>query len=144
MKTTDFQKAVQEVYAAGATLYVDTLGKISVDGEIPKETKKYIRGNKEQIRLMLTGDPLIGFGWEGRTALFDQALRWLDEKTKTMGEDAYDRAVGALTSRVSVYDRLNEGWRNPDIEVFRRALRDYVRVGLDAAKEKKSKVKVRG
>lgn len=144
MKNTEFQKAVQEVYASGASLYVDTLGKLSVDGEIPAKTKRYIRANKEQFRRFLTGDPLIGFGWEGRTALFDQALGWLDGRTKAMGEEAHEKATAALTSRVGVYDRLNEAWQNPDIEVFRQALRDYVRVGLDAARGKNRKIKVRG
>jgi hypothetical protein len=80
---------------------------------------------------MLTGDPLSGVGWEGRSALYKQALHWLDQKTP---EQAKERVTDALC-RQYVVDRLNKAWCDGDFEEFREALRAYIRVGLRAMKE---------
>ncbi len=144
MKTTEvrsFQRAVQEVYAAGAALYVDTFGKLSIDGELPTKTKRYIRDHKEQFRQMLTGDPLMGFGWEGRSVLFEQATEYMDNLIAEKGLDR-DRAAEVL-GKIEPYNRLNEVWINGSFEDFRGALHDYVRTGLNAARGKKVGTKLK-
>lgn len=140
MKTTDFQQTVGKIYGAGAALYVDTLGKLAVDGKLPPDTKKYIRDHKDQFRQMLTGDPLQGPGWEGRTALYRQALKYLDDLVERKGLDN-DAAVKALC-RVDVNDRLSTAWSDGSFEDFRRALKEYIQTGLDAARGKKPKMKL--
>ncbi len=53
-----------------------------------------------------------------------------------------DAAVEVLC-RVHVAERLNEGWNRGDFETFRDALKEYIQIGLDAAKGKKVGTKLR-
>ena len=68
---------VSKIYASGARLVVLD-GGLAVDGEIPDELTERVRAHKDELLEALVGDPLEGFGWEARTALYRQALRWLD------------------------------------------------------------------
>jgi hypothetical protein len=128
---------VCEVYAAGARLAVldDAL---AVDGEIPDELREKVRAHKDELLEALVGDPLEGFGWEARTALYRQALRWLDGELEKMGsEDSVRaRAATAVLCEQEVADPLNAAWCGGDFEGFRAALRTYVGAGLQAARSK--------
>ena len=73
-----------EVYAAGARLVVLD-GGLAVDGKIPDALRKKVRAHREGLLEALVGDPLEGVGWEARTALYRQALRWLDGEVEKMG-----------------------------------------------------------
>ena len=141
MKTSSFKQAVWGVYAAGARLFVDTYGGLLIDGEIPSALKKQVRAHKGELLQMLTGDPLQGPGWDGRSALFGQALKYLDEIVEDRGLDQ-DAAVEVLCRR-HVDARLGEAWRGGDFEKFREALKEYIQTGLDAAKGKKVGTKLK-
>jgi hypothetical protein len=95
-----------------------------------------VRAHKDELLEALMGDPLEGFGWEARTALFRQALRWLDGKVEKMGpkDSPMERTVISALCQQDVADPLNAAWRVGDFEEFRAALREYVRAGLHAAK----------
>jgi len=134
---------VSEVYAAGASLVVLD-GGLAVDGEIPNELTERVRAHKDELLEALVGDPLEGFGWEARTALYRQALRWLDGEVEKIGPEGTLRAraaVDALCQR-QVADRLNRAWCGGDFEEFRAALRTYVKAGLHAARDKDRGYKV--
>src|SRR5215218_2508143 len=120
---------VSEVYAAGANLIVLD-GGLAVDGEIPNELTERVRAHKDELLEALVGDPLEGFGWEARTALYRQALRWLDGEVEKMGPEA-PAMVQAITDalcRQAVADPLNAAWCGGDFGEFRAALREYIRV----------------
>ncbi len=126
---------VCEVYAAGASLVVLD-GGLAVDGEIPNELTERVRAHRDELLEALVGDPLEGFGWEARTALYRQALRWLDGEVEKMAPKDPTRARAAIDAlcRQDVADPLNAAWCGGDFEEFRAALRMYVRAGLHAAK----------
>jgi hypothetical protein len=128
---------VCEVYAAGANLIVLD-GGLAVDGEIPNELTERVRAHKDELLEALVGDPLEGHGWEARAALYRSALQWLDEEIAKMrleGTPSKQAAIDVLC-RHEVADPLNAAWCGGDFEEFRAALREYVRVGLHAAKSK--------
>jgi hypothetical protein len=141
LRASSFKQVVCGVYAAGARLFVDTYGGLLIDGEIPPDLKKQVRAHKADLLKMLTGDPLQGPGWEGRTALYKQALKYLDRIVERKGLDQ-DAAVEVLC-RIYVAEKLNEGWNSPNFEDFRTALKEYIQVGLDAARGKKPKMKLK-
>ena len=124
---------VADLYSAAVQLVVSEDGKrVGVVGEVGLGMKETLKVNKEKLLQMLTGDPLSGAGWEGRTALYRQALRWLDERT---AEEAKERVTAALC-RQDVLDSLNKAWWcDGGFEEFREALRAYIGAGLRAMKE---------
>jgi hypothetical protein len=128
---------VCEVYAAGASLVVLD-GGLAVDGEIPNELTERVRAHRDELLEVLVGDPLEGFGWEARTALYRQALRWLDGEVEKIGPESTLRARAAIDAlcRQDVADPLNAAWLGEDFREFRAALREYVRAGLHAARSK--------
>lgn len=128
---------VSEVYAAGARLVVLDSG-LAVDGEIPDTLKEHIRLHRDELLEALVGDPLEGFGWEARTALYRQALRWLDAEVEKLGSKGTPSEQAAIDTlcRQDVADALNAAWCGGDFEEFRAALREYVKVGLHAARSK--------
>jgi hypothetical protein len=128
---------VSEVYAAGASLVVLD-GGLAIDGEIPDALKEKIRAHREELLEALVGDPLEGPGWEARTTLYRSALQWLDEEVEKMGLEGASGARAAIDALCiqGVADPLNAAWCGGDFEGFRAALREYVRVGLHAAKSK--------
>jgi hypothetical protein len=126
---------VADLYSSGARLVVSEEGKrVGVIGNVWSGMEEPLKANKGKLLEMLTGDPLSGAGWEGRTALYKQALLWLDEETPD--EEGKERVTAALC-RQEVIDGLNEAWAKPGgtFEEFRTALREYIRVGLRAMKE---------
>lgn len=135
---------VASVYAAGGRLAVlEYAGKnyvIAEDGEIPDGLHEAIQAVQEELLEALTGDPLQGPGWEARTALYRQALKYLDKVVEDRGLDQ-DAAVEALCRR-RVDTRLGEAWRGGDFEKFREALKEYIQTGLDAARGKKTGTKL--
>jgi hypothetical protein len=125
---------VASLYSAGVQLAVSEDGKhLGVVGDLGPGMEEALRANKEKLLEMLTGDPLSGAGWEGRCALYKQALLWLDKRTS---EDANKRVTAALC-RQDVIEGLNEAWAKPGgtFEEFRMALREYIGAGLRAMKE---------
>ena len=130
-ETRNLGALVADLYSAGVQLVVSEDGKrVGVVGEVGLGMKETLKVNKEKLLQMLTGDPLSGAGWEGRTALYRQALRWLDERT---AEEAKERATAALC-RQDVLDSLNKAWCDGSFEEFRAALRAYIGAGLHAMK----------
>ena len=121
---------VSEVYAAGANLKVLD-GGLAVGGEIPNELKQRVRAHRNELLEALVGDPLEGFGWEARTALYRQALRWLDGEVEKVGPKGAPGARAAIDAlcRQDVADPLNAAWcdgnfeRSPRIRKGRRARR---------------------
>jgi hypothetical protein len=128
---------VSEVYAAGASLVVLD-GGLAIDGEIPDALKEKIRAHREELLEALVGDPLEGPGWEARTTLYRSALQWLDEEVEKMGLEGASGARAAIDALCiqDVADPLNAAWCGGDFEELRAELREYVRVGLHAAKSK--------
>src|SRR5918998_6177041 len=102
---------VCEVYAVGASLVVLD-GGLAIDGEIPDALKKKIRAHREELLDALVGDPLEGLGWEARTALFRQALRWLDEEIEKMGSKGTPSEQAAIDTlcHQDVAEPLNAAW----------------------------------
>lgn len=133
---------VAEIYANGAELVVSPDGKsVGLKGNPPQRIHNEVFFHKDDLLAMLAGDPLQGPGWEGRTALYRQALAYLDKVVERKGLD-HDAAIEALC-RIHVNDRLNEAWCDGSFEEFRGALKEYVQAGLDAARGKKPKLTVR-
>jgi hypothetical protein len=128
---------VCEVYAVGASLVVLD-GGLAMDGEIPEELKEKVRAHRDEILEALVGDPLEGPGWEARTTLYRSALQWLDKEIEKMGLNGTSRTRAAIDAlcQQDVADPLNAAWLGEDFGEFRAALREYVRVGLHAAKSK--------
>jgi hypothetical protein len=123
---------VASLYSAGVQLALSDDGKrVGVIGDAEPRMEETLKANKEKLLEMLTGDPLSGVGWEGRNALYKQALHWLDQKTP---EQAKARVTDALC-RQYVVDRLNKAWCDGGFEEFREALRAYIGAGIRAMKE---------
>jgi hypothetical protein len=141
-KVSSFKQIVCAVYAAGAQLVVGHDGRLCIDGDVSPDLKREIRRHKNELLEMLTGDPTDGPGHEGRNALFDQAVKWMDREIKRRGLD-HARAMRLLSTEVGLYDRINEVWYEGTFEEYREALKEYVKTGLDAAKGKKKKLKAR-
>jgi hypothetical protein len=120
---------VTEIYANGAELIVEG-SRLGIKGNPPQFIYNEVEENKKKLLEALTGDPLLGPGWEVRTALYKEALRWLDERTP---EEARDRVTAALC-RQSTTEALNTIWIDGTFEEFRAALKEYVRTGLRAAR----------
>jgi len=126
---------VCEVYAVGARLVVLD-GSLAVDGEIPEELMEKVRAHRQVLLDAIVGDSLEKAGWEARTALYRQALRWLDGEIEQMGlkDTSQERTVIEVLCRQEVADSLNTAWCDGSFDEFRAALRNYVRAGLHAAK----------
>src|SRR5215213_9446191 len=127
----DLGALVASLYSAGVSLAVSDDGKcVGVVGDVGPGMEEALKANKEKLLEMLTGDPLSGAGWEGRTALYRQALLWLDERVP---EEAKGRVTAALC-RHDVLDSLNEAWCAGIFEEFSWALRAYIGAALRAMK----------
>src|SRR5215208_1048720 len=127
----DFGALVAGLYSAGVTLVVSDDGKrVGASGDVEPGMEEALKANKEKLLEMLTGDPLSGAGWEGRRALYRQALRWLDERTPKEAKEAVTEALCCL----EVVDQFNEIWCEGSFEEFRGALRAYIGAGLRAMK----------
>ena len=104
-------------------------------GEVSLALQQLVARNQDALYKMLKGDPMFGPGWEGRTALFRQAMKYVDQKAaKRHGEKGKKRTVKAMCHQREI-DRLNEAWigSKGNFELFRDALKEYVKVGLEAA-----------
>lgn len=131
MNPVKLANLVTAIYANGAELLVD--GKrVGIKGNPPQFIYNEIEESKRELLEALTGDPLSGPGWEARSALYSQALRYLDDLIERDGLDK-EAATRALC-REAVADKLNKAWLSGDFEEFRRVLKDYVRTGLRAAR----------
>jgi hypothetical protein len=127
----DLGTLVAGLYSAGVHLALSDDGKrVGVVGDVGLVMEEALKANKEKLLEMLTGDPLCGAGWEGRSALYKQALLWLDERTP---EGATERVTAALC-RQDVLDSLNKAWCDGGFEEFREALREYIGAGLQTMK----------
>jgi len=127
----DLGALVTDLYSAGVQLVVSEDGKrVGTVGNVRLGMEESLKANKDKLLEMLTGDPLCGAGWEGRTALYKQALHWLDERTP---EQTKERVIAALC-RQDVLDSLNRVWCDGSFEEFRQALRVYIWAGLRAMK----------
>jgi hypothetical protein len=132
---------ITEIYANGAKLVVEG-SRLGIKGNPPQRIYNEVAEpeNKKKLLEALTGDPLSGPGWEARTALYKEALRWLDEKTP---EEARDKVTAALC-REKTAEALNTIWIDGTFEEFRAALKKYVRTGLEAARSREEqKMEVR-
>ena len=130
-EANDLGALVASLYSAGLQLVVSEDGKrVGVVGDVGPRMEEALKANKEKLLEMLTGDPLCGAGWEGRTALYKQALLWLDERTPKEANEAVTQAL----CRLEVVNHLNEVWCERNFEEFRSALREYLGAGLRAMK----------
>ena len=127
----DLGALVASLYSAGVQLVVsEDRKRVGAVGDVEPGMEEALKVNKEKLLKLLTGDPLSGAGWEGRTALYRQALLWLAERT---AEEAKERVTAALCSQ-DVLDSLNKAWCDGSFEEFRAALRAYIGAGLHAMK----------
>jgi hypothetical protein len=128
----DLGALVAGLYSAGVQLAVSEDGKrVGVVGDVGPGMEEALKANKEKLLdMLLTGDPLCGAGWEGRSALYKQALLWLDERTPKEAKEAVTQALCCL----EIVDPLNEVWCDGSFEEFRAALRTYIGAGLRAMK----------
>jgi len=124
---------VTEIYANGAELLVKD-SKVGIKGKPPQFIYNEVAEpeNKQKLLEVLTGDPLAGPGWEARTALYREALSYLDHLIKRDGLNG-ERATEALC-QLETNDKLNKVWLDGTFDEFRAALKDYVRTGLMAAR----------
>ena len=123
----DLGALIANLYSAGIQLALSEDSKhVGAVGNVESGMEAVLKANKEKLLEMLTGDPLSGAGWEGRTALWRQAMRWLDERTP---EEAKEAVSEALCDPEAV-DRLNEVWCDGSFEEFRAALKEYIGAGL--------------
>ncbi len=128
----DFAALVASLYSAGVRLVVsEDEMRVGAVGDVEPGMEEALKANKAKLLEMLTGGPFSGAGWEGRTALYRQALRWLDERTP---EEAKENVTAALC-RQEVVDRLNKVWCDGSFEEFRAALKEHIGAGLRAMKE---------
>ena len=128
----DLGALVADLYSAGIHLVFSEDGKrVGAVGDVGPGMEEALKTNKVTLLQMLTGDPLSGAGWEGRTALYKQALHWLDER---IPEEAKANVTTALC-RQEVVDLFNEAWCDGSFEEFRAALREHIGAGLRAMKE---------
>jgi len=128
----DLGALVASLYSAGVQLALSDDGKrVGVVGDVGPGMEEALKVNKEKLLEMLTGDPLCGAGWEGRGALYKQALLWLDERTPIQAKEAVTQALCSL----EVVDQLNEVWCEGSFEEFSVALRAYIGAGLRTMKE---------
>lgn len=128
----DLGAIVASLYSAGVQLALSEDGKrVGVVGDVWPGMKEALKANKEKLLdMLLTGDPLSGAGWEGRSALYKQALLWIDERTPKEAKEAVTQALCCL----EIVDPLNEVWCDGSFEEFRAALRTYIGAGLRAMK----------
>jgi hypothetical protein len=127
----DLGVLVADLYSVGVQLALSEDGKrVGVVGDVGPGMEEVLKANKEKLLEMLTGDPLCGAGWEGRSALYKQALVWLDEKTP----EGATQSVTAALCRHDVLDSLNKAWCDGSFEEFRAALREYIGAGLRTMK----------
>src|SRR5687768_1335623 len=119
----EVRELISKIYASGARLVVLD-GGLALDGEIPDALKEKIRAHREELLDALVGDPLEGPGWEARTALYRQALRWLDGEVEKMGpkDSSVERTVISALCQQDVADPLNAAWCEGDFGEFRAAL----------------------
>ena len=59
-----------------------TMHTVGLEGDPPATDLQRDRGEQESLLEALTGDPLDGPGYEARNALYKEALRWLDMRTR--------------------------------------------------------------
>ena len=127
----DLGALVAGLYSAGARLTVSEDGKrVGVVGDVGPGIDEALKAIKEELLEMLTGDPLRGAGWDGRSALHKQARRWLDERTPKEAKEAVTEALCCP----EVVDQLNKAWCEGSFKEFRAALREYIGAGLRAMK----------
>jgi hypothetical protein len=127
----DLGVLVADLYSVGVQLALSENGKrVGVVGDVGPGMEEVLKANKEKLLEMLTGDPLSGAGWEGRSALYKQALLWLDERTPKEAKEAVTQALCCP----EVVDPLNEVWCDGSFEEFRAALREYIGAGLRTMK----------
>jgi hypothetical protein len=130
-ETKDLGALVTGLYSAGVQLVLSEDGKrVGVVGDVGPGMEEALKVSKDKLLEMLTGDTLCGAGWEGRSALYKQALLWLDQR---IPEEAKERVTAALC-RQDVVDSLNKAWCDGTFEEFRVALRAYIGAGLLAMK----------
>ena len=128
----DLGALVASLYSAGVRLVVSEDEKrVGAVGDVGPGMEEALKTNKEKLLEMLIGAPFSGAGWMGRTALYKQALRWLDERTP---EEAKERVTATLCKQ-DVLENLNKAWCDGGFEEFREALRAYIGAGLRAMKE---------
>src|SRR5918998_5274916 len=112
----DLGTLIVGLYSAGVQLAVSDDGKrVGVVGDVERGMEVALKANKEKLLEMLTGDPLCGAGWEGRSALYKQALLWLDERTPKEAKEAVTEALCCP----EVVDQFNEVWCEGSFEEFR-------------------------
>jgi hypothetical protein len=130
-KARDLGAIVAGLYSAGVQLAVsEDYNRVGIVGEVGPGMEEALKANKAKLLEMLIGNPFSGAGWEGRTALYKQALHWLDERTP---EGAKERVTATLC-RQEVLESLNKAWCDGSFEEFRVALRAYIGAGLRAMK----------
>jgi len=132
------RETVAAVYVAGAELTVrdGNLG-VKNPGFLDSETLDAIKAHKDELIEVLTGDPLHGPGWEGRAALWRQAMTWLDLQISDVGlkgTEAEDRVHKAIAAPEEL-ERLDVAWIDGTFEEFRETLGEHVRAGLRAGRE---------
>ena len=66
----DFAALVASLYSAGVRLVVsEDEMRVGAVGDVEPGMEEALKANKVTLLEILTGDPLSGAGWEGRTAL---------------------------------------------------------------------------
>lgn len=139
---TKLQRLVQTIYSSGCELHVSKAGAVLVrstsdpEGAVSFALTQQVSRQQQPLWSMLE-DPDSKEAYEGRSALFHQALGFMDRRIrKKHGERGVELATKALcTQRAN--DELNRAWNEGSFEEFRAALREYVQVGLRAARGEK-------